>query len=70
MTSHEVLWIRVDSRLPDDGVVVDTKVDDEHGVRNETKRVRLGGLWWLPDGSMYVYYLPTHWRPVDGRGPR
>lgn len=21
-------------------------------------------LWFLPDGSMYVYYTPTHWRSV------
>lgn len=21
-------------------------------------------LWWLPDGSMYVYFTPTHWRPL------
>lgn len=21
-------------------------------------------LWWLPDRSMYVYFTPTHWRPI------
>ena len=21
-----------------------------------------GRLWFFPDGSMYVYYTPTHWR--------
>jgi hypothetical protein len=23
---------------------------------------RQGNLWYTPDGSMYVYYTPTHWR--------
>lgn len=23
-----------------------------------------GRLWFLADGSMYVYYTPTLWRPV------
>lgn len=23
------------------------------------------GLWWLPDGSMYVYFVPTHWREIQ-----
>lgn len=41
---------------------LDTKIDDEHGVRNEQKLMRRGNFWWLPDGSMYVYYTPTHWR--------
>lgn len=22
-------------------------------------------LWFFPDMSMYVYYVPTHWRPLD-----
>lgn len=39
-----------------------TKVDDEKGVRNEQELKRQGNLWFVPDGSMYVYYTPTHWR--------
>jgi hypothetical protein len=27
---------------------------------------RQGRLWFLPDGSMYVYYHVTHWAPVEG----
>jgi hypothetical protein len=42
--------------------VVQTKIDDEKGVRNEADLKRICGLWFLPDGSMYVYYTPTHWR--------
>lgn len=45
-----------------EGVVVDTKIDDAHGERNLAKLKRQGNLWFMPDGSMYVYYQPTHWR--------
>lgn len=45
-----------------EGVTVMTKLDDEHGERNVQKLERRGRLWWFPDGSMYVYYTPTHWR--------
>jgi len=47
------------------GVVVETKIEDEDGVRNETDLVLKGNLWFFPDGSMYVYYTPTHWRPKE-----
>lgn len=46
------------------GIVVQTKIDDADGVRNVQTLKRSGNLWWLPDGSMYVYYTPTHWRTV------
>lgn len=48
-----------------EGVVVDTKIDDEQGARNVQTLRRRGRLWWFPDGIMYVYYEPTHWRPVE-----
>lgn len=47
------------------GVVVETKVDDARGVRNVQPLKRSRNLWFLPDGSMYVYYQPTHWRPIS-----
>lgn len=50
------------------GEVVMTKIDDGRGVRNEQALKRNGSLWWYPDGSIYVYYTPTHWRrmtPVE-----
>lgn len=58
-------WIKVSDALPPRGVVVDTKIDDGRGVRNEQplKMLETGNLWWFPDGSMYVYYAPTHWHP-------
>lgn len=44
-----------------EGVVVTTKIDDRHGARNETRLKRQGRMWFVPDGSMYVYYTPTHY---------
>ncbi len=54
-------WIRCDGRPPERGVLVDTKVDDEHGVRHEQPMSLRGNLWFTEDG-LYVYYAPTHWR--------
>lgn len=60
-------WQTIDSAP--EGVEIMTKIDDEHGTRNEqslVKRTRIPGetrpLFWHPDGSMYVYYTPTHWK--------
>jgi hypothetical protein len=25
------------------------------------------GLWFLPDRSMYVYFVPTFWRPKESQ---
>ena len=47
-----------------ENVVVRTKIDDECGCRNDQTLKRRDNLWWIPDGSMYVYYRPTHWRPT------
>ena len=58
-------WILCSNRLPPRDVVVETKIDDEQGCRNLQPLVRSGvngRLWFFPDGSMYVYYTPTHWR--------
>lgn len=54
-------WISMSERRPPEGKVVRTKIDDEHGVRNEQELLRRGGLYFFPDDSMYVYYAPTHW---------
>lgn len=53
-----------------EGAPVETKIDDGDGWRNQTALVRKGRLWFFPDMSMYVYYTPTHWRPLppDARG--
>lgn len=55
-------WQSVET-APND-VEVMTKIDDADGVRNEQTLKRSGNLWFVPDGSMYVYYRPTHWKPV------
>lgn len=46
-----------------EGVPVRTKIDDARGVRNHAVLKRSGRLWFVPDGSMYVYYTPTHYLP-------
>lgn len=58
----EERWISTSIDLPLDNMVVETKIDDKDGVRNEQTLRRGGNLWWTPDGAMYVYYHPTHWR--------
>lgn len=45
--------------------VVMTMISDIHGMRNQQELKRDGNLWWTPDGSMYVYYQPTHWRETE-----
>lgn len=57
-------WINVADALPDEGAVVDTVISDGHGTRNEARLKRSGNLWFLPDGSMFVYYTPTHWKAI------
>ncbi len=58
-------WIECSKELPADGQIVRTKIDDARGCRNETTLYRSGNLWFVADGSMYVYYCPTHWQAVD-----
>jgi hypothetical protein len=58
-------WISCKTALPDDGIVVLTKIDDEKGTRNEAPLKRQGNLWFFKDGSMYVYYTPTHWKQLE-----
>lgn len=46
---------------PDKRLVL-TKIDDDKGERNIAMLRREGRLWYVSDGSMYVYYQPTHWK--------
>lgn len=55
-------WIKTADYLPPEHEIVETKIDDESGVRNKGTLYRSNNLWVLADGSMYVYYVPTHWR--------
>ena len=70
MVATNVDWVACRDRLPPVDVVVLTKIDDADGCRNEQtlKRYQRSpdtrSLWFTPDGSMYVYYDPTHWAAV------
>lgn len=55
-------WIETKNKLPAEGIIVDTKIDDSKGCRNEQKLSRRGNLWFIPNSDVYVYYTPTHWR--------
>lgn len=55
-------WIDCKKRLPENDLVVETKIDDGDGVRNVQDLKRKNNLWFFSDGSMYVYYTPTHWK--------
>lgn len=59
------IWRECSEQLPQEGAVVQTKIDDENGERNEQPLKRRGRLWFFPDDSMHVYYTPTHWLDVS-----
>ena len=58
-------WIKTSEEKPREGVVVETKIDDINGCRDEYPLKLACGLWWFPDDTMFVYYQPTHWRYAD-----
>ena len=57
-------WTKIvdNKSLPVDGIIVETKIDDEQGIRNEAFLIRKNNIWWSKDMSIYIYYRPTHWR--------
>lgn len=64
MATVEMTWKSCSDELPPEGIVVNTKIDDGDGMRNEGILKRQGRLWFTPDGRMYVYYVPTHWHAI------
>ena len=58
-------WIKCADRLPKENVIVETKIDDGKYEQNFARLYRSGKLWFLEDGSMYVYYDPTHWKFIE-----
>lgn len=54
-------WKPITETEPPQSMAVLTKIDDQLGVRNEVVLKRKGRLWFFEDGSMYVYYTPTHY---------
>ena len=57
----ETTWYLTANKLPEEGAVVETLSDG--GIQSQLKRV--GGFWFFPDGSMYVYYVPRYWKPLS-----
>lgn len=57
-------WIKINGSfsLPPKNVIVQTKIEDNTGTRNEQELIYDNNLWWDKNKSMYVYYKPTHWR--------
>lgn len=51
-------WTPTERELPPDGVVVDA-MDSAGHVQPLRRR---GNLFWFPDGSMYVYFVPKFWK--------
>lgn len=58
-------WTHVEKAIPEDGRIVMTKLDDTRGCRNEQPLKLIKRLWYVPDEAIYVYYVPTHWRPLS-----
>jgi hypothetical protein len=50
------------SSLPPENRLLDTKIDDARGCRNQQQLIRVGNLFWTADRKTYVYYTPTHWK--------
>lgn len=66
LSEREMPWIQCADRLPDEDVLVMTKIDDEKGVRNEQPLRYHDRLWWWgnAENEAYVYYTPTHWKSL------
>jgi hypothetical protein len=51
-------WVRTADKYPPKGEVVHT-MDSSGRVQ---PLIFERNLWWFPDRSMYVYYVPMFWR--------
>lgn len=60
------VWKDTAKEPPPENVLVDTF--SPGGLQQALKRV--GRLWCVPDGSMYVYYTPQFWRPLEAKAVR
>lgn len=51
-------WTPIDGDVPPEGELLDviTPSGDQRQLIYES------GLWFLPDRSMYVYFVPAFWR--------
>jgi hypothetical protein len=57
-TNQEPDWTRTADAVPPEGEVV--LAMDSGGHVHRLKRQ--GRLWFVEDGAMYVYFVPTYWR--------
>jgi len=64
MTTDNRPWRLTHIELPDPKVPVETRIWDQHGLRNEAVLFFERGHWFIPKTGTYVYYKPTHWRPL------
>lgn len=53
-------WYDVESNPPESGTLVEctTPGGDVRVLK------RSGNMWFVPDGSVYVYFTPVKWRPL------
>ncbi len=58
-------WIATKDRLPDNTILVETKVADKRGDHSKVLLARHKHLWYNPSVFKYVYYQPTHWRKIN-----
>lgn len=56
-------WTKTTKELPPEGVEVDTL--SPGGIQQTL--VREGRLWFYPDHSMWVYYEPAFWSPLNAQ---
>lgn len=54
-------WISLKHQLPPNGVIVNTM--NSAGQITELKHQ--DRLWFIPDGSVHVYYEPQFWKPIQ-----
>ena len=45
-----------------EGIVLQTCIIENDGIRMEQPLIKEGNLWWTADRKMYIYYTPTHWK--------
>jgi hypothetical protein len=53
-------WIATEDEMPEAGQMVDWI--SPGGQQVNGGRFTGGAIWMLPDGHLYVYYMPTLWR--------
>lgn len=59
-----IMWQNI-ATAPEGVSVWTRKGVDEYGDVQVVVLVFQSGLWFFPDMSAYVYYVPSHWAPVD-----